>query len=236
MELLHVTIQLEPWHELKQAALRFLKGPRWFSGQTTYIPPTRFEFDYRWDCPRIFACWNSRRVFSGVSCFLRCCIPALLHTHLNHPHRLSKTSLVREVPEKTHLHDYHLQKSGVNRLGIEPQFTFVGGEQSYRSATAAPEKLEVIVNGLYLIFMISTLASHQSKPGSIPGRVTGFLPVVSVPDNAIGRRVFSGISRFPAPSFRRRTIFTSIILIGSQDIAAKSRPNLFTHFTHNFAV
>ncbi|KAJ8874982.1 hypothetical protein PR048_022872 [Dryococelus australis] len=33
----------------------------------------------------------------------------------------------------------------------------------------------------------------------------------------------------PAPSFRRRSIFTSITLIGSQDLADKSRPILFTH-------
>ncbi|KAJ8881490.1 hypothetical protein PR048_017971 [Dryococelus australis] len=31
----------------------------------------------------------------------------------------------------------------------------------------------------------------------------------------------------PAPSFRRRSIFTSITLIGSEDLAVKSRPNLF---------
>ncbi|KAJ8888540.1 hypothetical protein PR048_008031 [Dryococelus australis] len=36
----------------------------------------------------------------------------------------------------------------------------------------------------------------------------------------------------PAPSFRNSTIFTSITLIGSQDLAVKSRPNIFTslHF------
>ncbi|KAJ8874816.1 hypothetical protein PR048_022705, partial [Dryococelus australis] len=45
------------------------------------------------------------------------------------------------------------------------------------------------------------------------------------------RRVFSRISRFPVPSFWRRTIFTSITLIGSQDLAVKSRPNLFIHST-----
>ncbi|KAJ8870077.1 hypothetical protein PR048_029088 [Dryococelus australis] len=43
----------------------------------------------------------------------------------------------------------------------------------------------------------------------------------------------SGFSRVccvcPAPSFRRRSIFTSITLIGSQDLAVKSHPNLFTH-------
>ncbi|KAJ8880994.1 hypothetical protein PR048_017467 [Dryococelus australis] len=41
-----------------------------------------------------------------------------------------------------------------------------------------------------------------------------------------------GLSRgspiFPAPSLRRRFMFTSITLIGSQDLAVKSSPNLFT--------
>ncbi|KAJ8895158.1 hypothetical protein PR048_000483 [Dryococelus australis] len=35
------------------------------------------------------------------------------------------------------------------------------------------------------------------------------------------RRFFSGISHFPAPSFRCRSIFTSITVIGSQDLASK---------------
>ncbi|KAJ8891938.1 hypothetical protein PR048_004497 [Dryococelus australis] len=42
-------------------------------------------------------------------------------------------------------------------------------------------------------------ASHQGEPGSIPGRVTGFLHVGIVPDDAVGLRVFSGVSRFPHP-------------------------------------
>ncbi|KAJ8874823.1 hypothetical protein PR048_022712 [Dryococelus australis] len=47
---------------------------------------------------------------------------------------------------------------------------------------------------------VSLLASHQGEPGSIPGRVTpGFWQVGIVPDDASGRRVFSGISRFPRP-------------------------------------
>ncbi|KAJ8881956.1 hypothetical protein PR048_018443 [Dryococelus australis] len=64
----------------------------------------------------------------------------------------------------------------------------------------------------------------QGEPGSIPDRVTGFSRAGIVPDDAVGRRVFSGISRFP-----RRSTFTSIILIGSQDLDVKSSPNLFTH-------
>ncbi|KAJ8875301.1 hypothetical protein PR048_023196 [Dryococelus australis] len=65
----------------------------------------------------------------------------------------------------------------------------------------------------------STLASHQGEPVSMPGRVTGFSQVGVVPDDTVGRRISSGVSRFPTPSFRRRSIFTSITLIGSQDLA-----------------
>ncbi|KAJ8877392.1 hypothetical protein PR048_021846 [Dryococelus australis] len=44
---------------------------------------------------------------------------------------------------------------------------------------------------------ISALASHQREPGLIPGRVTGFSQVGIVQDDAVDRRVFSGISRYP---------------------------------------
>ncbi|KAJ8876750.1 hypothetical protein PR048_021197 [Dryococelus australis] len=43
----------------------------------------------------------------------------------------------------------------------------------------------------------STLASRQGEPGSIPGWVTGYSQVGIVPDDTVGRRVFSGISHFP---------------------------------------
>ncbi|KAJ8866555.1 hypothetical protein PR048_032414 [Dryococelus australis] len=49
------------------------------------------------------------------------------------------------------------------------------------------------------LWAISTLASHQGEPGSIPGRVTGFSQVGIVPDDAVGRRVFSGLFSFPRP-------------------------------------
>ncbi|KAJ8883343.1 hypothetical protein PR048_015186 [Dryococelus australis] len=41
-----------------------------------------------------------------------------------------------------------------------------------------------------------------------------------------------GYPVYPAPSFWCRSIFTSITLIGSQDLAFKSRPNLFTLIFH----
>ncbi|KAJ8887483.1 hypothetical protein PR048_013698 [Dryococelus australis] len=46
---------------------------------------------------------------------------------------------------------------------------------------------------------VSALASHQGEPGSIPGLVTGYSQVGVVTDDAVGRRIFSGISRFPRP-------------------------------------
>ncbi|KAJ8874634.1 hypothetical protein PR048_025500 [Dryococelus australis] len=55
----------------------------------------------------------------------------------------------------------------------------------------------------------------NSRPGH-----SGFSHVGIVPDNAVGRRVFSGISPIaPTLSIRRCSIPTSITLIGSQDLA-----------------
>ncbi|KAJ8878823.1 hypothetical protein PR048_019409 [Dryococelus australis] len=73
---------------------------------------------------------------------------------------------------------------------------------------------------------ISTLASHQGEPGSIPGLVTGLSQVEIVPDDAGPSR---GSPVFPTPSFRCHSIFTSITLIGFQDLVVKSRPNFFAH-------
>ncbi|KAJ8877026.1 hypothetical protein PR048_021478 [Dryococelus australis] len=77
-----------------------------------------------------------------------------------------------------------------------------------------------------ILLPVSVLACHQGEQGSIPCRVTGYSQVGIVPDNAVGRRVFSGISHFPTLSFQRRSIFASINLIGFQDLAVKNRPNL----------
>ncbi|KAJ8867352.1 hypothetical protein PR048_031153 [Dryococelus australis] len=53
-----------------------------------------------------------------------------------------------------------------------------------------------------------------------PGRVTGFSQVGIVPDDAVGRQVFSGISRFPRPFIPAplHIHFYPITLIGSQDL------------------
>ncbi|KAJ8883791.1 hypothetical protein PR048_015645 [Dryococelus australis] len=50
------------------------------------------------------------------------------------------------------------------------------------------------------LILIILIASHHSKPGSIPGLVTPrFSQVGIVPENAADRRVFSGIFRFSRP-------------------------------------
>ncbi|KAJ8878519.1 hypothetical protein PR048_019097 [Dryococelus australis] len=76
---------------------------------------------------------------------------------------------------------------------------------------------------------VSLLASHHGEPDSIPGRVTpGFPHAGIVPNDAAGRRVFSGISRF-LRAFIPVLLHISITLIGPQERAVMSRLNLFTH-------
>ncbi|KAJ8878359.1 hypothetical protein PR048_018936 [Dryococelus australis] len=64
---------------------------------------------------------------------------------------------------------------------------------------------------------VSLLASHQDDPGSIPGGHFVFSHVGIVPDDAVRRRVFSGISHFPRP-FIPAQLHThpSLTLIGSK--------------------
>ncbi|KAJ8865870.1 hypothetical protein PR048_033393 [Dryococelus australis] len=122
----------------------------------------------------------------------------------------------RDIPEKNPRasgivwHDSHFRKSGSDPAGDRTRFALVGGRQDRRCRAVSP------------------LASHQSEPGSIPGRVTGFSHVGIV-------LLVGGFSRgspvSPAISFRCCSILTSIILIGSQDLAVKSHPNLFTYFS-----
>ncbi|KAJ8876718.1 hypothetical protein PR048_021165 [Dryococelus australis] len=75
---------------------------------------------------------------------------------------------------------------------------------------------------------VSLLAFHQGELGSIPRPgYSGASRMGIVPDDAVGRQVFSGISRFLRP-FIPALLHTSIPLTGSQYLDVKSRPNLFT--------
>ncbi|KAJ8894084.1 hypothetical protein PR048_006694 [Dryococelus australis] len=64
----------------------------------------------------------------------------------------------------------------------------------------------------------------NGEPGSIPSTVTGFLHVGIVPDNAVGRWVLSGISRFPRPFILAPLHVHFNHRIGSQDLAIKEPP------------
>ncbi|KAJ8872054.1 hypothetical protein PR048_025655 [Dryococelus australis] len=59
--------------------------------------------------------------------------------------------------------------------------------------------------------VVRLLASHLGKLGSIPGQIASrFAHVAIVPDDAAGRRVFSGSPVPPALAFRRYSILISI--------------------------
>ncbi|KAJ8897514.1 hypothetical protein PR048_002861 [Dryococelus australis] len=75
----------------------------------------------------------------------------------------------------------------------------------------------------------STLASHQGETGSIPRRVSGFSQVESCRSMTLVGGFSRGSPVSPTPSFRHRSILTSITLTGSQDLVVKSHPDLFNH-------
>ncbi|KAJ8876808.1 hypothetical protein PR048_021255 [Dryococelus australis] len=80
-------------------------------------------------------------------------------------------------------------------------------------------------NEIEYICAVSLLAFHPGEPGSIPGRVTPrFSHVRIVPGRCRWSVGFLG----DLLSLRRCSVLTSNTLIGSQDLAVKSRPNLFT--------
>ncbi|KAJ8875017.1 hypothetical protein PR048_022907 [Dryococelus australis] len=77
--------------------------------------------------------------------------------------------------------------------------------------------------------VVRLLASHQGKPGSIPGRFApGFSHVGIMPGDAASRWVFSWVSRFrpppPALAFRAALYSPRFTLIGSQDLDVKDPP------------
>ncbi|KAJ8897249.1 hypothetical protein PR048_002595 [Dryococelus australis] len=93
--------------------------------------------------------------------------------------------------------------------------------------------------GYPLLFNVSaSLALHRdSLPRSPPTKASRVQSPAGSPDSRKWEscRMMPSVGGFsrgfpvsPAPSFRRCSIFTSITLIGSQDLAFKRRPNLFT--------
>ncbi|KAJ8866471.1 hypothetical protein PR048_032314 [Dryococelus australis] len=81
--------------------------------------------------------------------------------------------------------------------------------------------------GVRLSRAVSLRVCHKGDPGSIPGRVTPDLHTWESCGSSRGSPVY------PAPSFWRYSMLTSITLIVSDDLDVKSRSNLFAHFTHS---
>ncbi|KAJ8878010.1 hypothetical protein PR048_022473 [Dryococelus australis] len=80
--------------------------------------------------------------------------------------------------------------------------------------------------------MVRLLTSHLEKPVSIPGSAASrFSHAGIVPDDAAGRRVFSGISRFPSP-FIPVALHTYLVSPSSalKDFDLNSRPISPLHF------
>ncbi|KAJ8876125.1 hypothetical protein PR048_024034 [Dryococelus australis] len=111
--------------------------------------------------------------------------------------------------------------------GIEPVFSRMPVElfatALHRPVLSAEKVPTVIITSNELCFSVEIFFYHKgaavvkgsdiSPPpsGSIPGGVTPvFLHVVFVPDDEVGLRVFSGISRFPALEFQCCSILTSL--------------------------
>ncbi|KAJ8878866.1 hypothetical protein PR048_019455 [Dryococelus australis] len=120
--------------------------------------------------------------------------------------RAGETGDPRENPPTNGIarHDSHMRKSGVTGPGIKPRSPCW---EASRLTTVRPPPRRTGLN---------PPPGHRGSPR-----------VGIVPDDAVGRRVFSGISRFPL-LFIPALLHISIALIGFQDLDAKSRPNLFT--------
>ncbi|KAJ8865841.1 hypothetical protein PR048_033363 [Dryococelus australis] len=127
----------------------------------------------------------------------------------------------------------------LSRLLLACWEAFVSNTRKKKKKGRAREQEKTAFSGMvkYVLVASEDYNTDQTtgEPGSIPG---GVAPVFShvgiVPHDASGRRVFSGISRFP-PSFHSRAAPCSPLfaLIGSQDPDVKSGLNLSTPLNDN---
>ncbi|KAJ8870891.1 hypothetical protein PR048_027192 [Dryococelus australis] len=128
-----------------------------------------------------------RRVFSGISRFLRLCIPALLNSHLASP------SLALEVKSRPNLFT-HSRGTCVRSIKRNWRVIRTRWTDGRCSAAQIQPKYSWGRGGA----AVRTLTSHQGEPCSIPGGLSsGFPQVGIVPLDAADQRVFSGTSRSP---------------------------------------
>ncbi|KAJ8871645.1 hypothetical protein PR048_027972 [Dryococelus australis] len=186
-----------------------------------YHPERRLTaFDSWRGRPRIFACGNRAgrcRWSAGLPrrspVSPRLCVPALLHSDSPRFTLIGSQDLDVKVL-------FYLELSSAfeaeKRHYAQGQYTgrtfnSVAGQCVFKTLCDAVQATA-----------ISTLASHQSEPGSIPVWVTRFsqveiVPLVTVPSRG------PPASHPPPPNFRHRSIFTSITLIDSEDLDSPLR-------------
>ncbi|KAJ8868814.1 hypothetical protein PR048_030355 [Dryococelus australis] len=133
----------------------------------------------------------------------------------------------------------HIMDSGLAEVG-QYRAWFVVGICELKSPSAISDNFckpfsPVIVNQL-LQTLVSCLQSTCNPFLQSPAGSPDFCKWESCRTMPLVGGYFSVISSHlpPFQKFRRRSIFTSIILIGSQDLAVKNRPNFFTHPYTNF--
>ncbi|KAJ8867392.1 hypothetical protein PR048_031193 [Dryococelus australis] len=109
------------------------------------------------------------------------------------------------------------QRELMHRLTLRVRYRFTGSQEKLEASRSGREV------GLLAL-------PPRREPGSIPA---GPLPDFRMWESRRTMPLVGGFSRgspvSPTLSFRRCSALTSITLIGSQDLAVKSRPKLFTH-------
>ncbi|KAJ8898110.1 hypothetical protein PR048_003470 [Dryococelus australis] len=197
-----------------------IRGPRWLSGWPARLPPRSSGFNPRPGhsgpshvgiVPDDAVC---RRVFPGISRFSRPSSPVLLPAHLNHPHRLSRPRYIQRVSpaitcnvladvvpyafviaSKAALWDSKPIRLPSLRLSPHPDVTLCRALEIHIWEVFQSRQRRGC-GGV----VVTLLASHTAKLGSLPRRVApGFSQVRIMPDDAASRRGFSGISRLPHP-------------------------------------
>ncbi|KAJ8880084.1 hypothetical protein PR048_020707 [Dryococelus australis] len=132
-------------------------------------------------------------------------------------------------------------------LGITAQTLDIRGRVSLEArvdfdlSTTKPIQVErpheCLADSIVSLAPVAAVAERLARsPPTKANRVqtpAGSLPDYRIWESCRTMPLVGGFSRgspvSPAPSFRRCSILTSITLIGSQDLAVKSRPNLFSH-------
>ncbi|KAJ8898186.1 hypothetical protein PR048_003546 [Dryococelus australis] len=152
---------------------------------------------------------------------------------------LCNVQLLTRVSDGIVRRDSHIRKSGVTRPGIEPEspwweasrltaqpprrFHISPGRLEFGSIGSAPTRFGAAV-AERLARSPPTKANRAQFPAGPPDsrkwESCRTMPLVGGPSR--------GYPASPTPSFQICSIFTSITLIDSQDLAVLSRPNLFT--------